>query len=39
MPVNLMDLAEAIEKLSEEERDALNILIGNKNRGFWHKCG
>ena len=31
MPVNLMDLAEKIEKLTEEERAALNILIGNKN--------
>ena len=32
MPNNLMDLAETIEKLTEEERAVLNILIGNKNK-------
>ena len=32
MPKNLMDLAETIEKLTEEERAVLNILIGNKNK-------
>ncbi len=31
MPVNLMDLAQTIEKLTKEERAALNILIGIKN--------
>lgn len=31
MPVNLIDLAETIEKLTEEERAALNVLIGNKS--------
>ena len=34
MPVNLMDLAETIERLTEEERAALNILIGNKNESM-----
>ena len=32
MPNNLMDLAETIKKLTEEERAVLNILIGNKNK-------
>lgn len=32
MPNNLMDLAETIEKLTEEERAVLNIIIGNKNK-------
>ena len=32
MPKNLMDLAETIEKLTEEERAVLNILIVNKNK-------
>ena len=31
MPKNLMDLAETIEKLTEEERAVLNILIGNSD--------
>ena len=32
MPNNLMDLAETIEKLTEDEKAVLNMIIGNKNK-------
>ena len=31
MAVNLIDLAETIEKLTAEEKNALKILMGNEN--------
>ena len=31
MAVNLVDLAETIENLTAEEKQALNILMGNKS--------